>query len=71
MSGALVPGPASPVHRGPALPAVARAALLVSAWLPFFAAVVFILPRFEPFFVKLLEKHHLPMLSRWLLWLAM
>jgi hypothetical protein len=52
-----------PSHRGHALAAIARTAILVGAWLPFFALVIFLLPRFEPIFNKLQDKGELPGLT--------
>jgi hypothetical protein len=62
-----LPELALPSPRGPALPALARAALLGVAWVPFFALVRFGVDRFEPVLARLEEKQELPAASAWLL----
>src|SRR5262249_11094572 len=57
-------------RRGPALPALARAALLGVAWVPFFALVRFGVDRFELVLARLEEKQELPAASVWLLTLG-
>jgi hypothetical protein len=63
MSNAPAPDPGLLLRRGPRLPAVVRAAILGSAWLPFFGLVTFQVPRWEPIFKKLEEKTELPLLT--------
>jgi hypothetical protein len=61
-----VPEPASPSPQEHPRPVLARTAWLCGAWLPFFALLNFLLPRFTPIFKKFDEKGDLPTLTRWL-----
>ena len=57
------PGPGLPPRWGHTLPAIARAALLCAAWLPFFALFLILLPRCDRVFAKLAKKQVLPPLT--------
>lgn len=53
---------------GPALPTWARAAILLTAWVPFTWLVLVSVPRFDPVFARLEGKVGLPDLTRACLW---
>ena len=61
-----MPGPTLPSRSGTIPANLARIALLIGIWLPFFGFVIFLLPQFMPLFDKLAEKKELPTLTLYL-----